>query len=170
MSNGILNPLVLFKTLCCGDSFESFSQDDSDEYTQHRVWCMILGYCYCISKLGFSLLSASLNDLVTSIVSFSHNVCWPADKNDLVFEAYLFCHLQMISIWAKSKISSLIYRIDHEVNSSLLLFIASDQMPFPGPTSIFQTTRTSQTSEINLMGMFLWTQKVRQYWIIHALK
>ena len=36
-SDGILNLLVLFQTLCCGYSLESSLRDDSNEYPQHRV-------------------------------------------------------------------------------------------------------------------------------------
>ena len=41
-SNSILNPLILFQTLCCGYSFESSQRVNSNEYPQHRVLSTVL--------------------------------------------------------------------------------------------------------------------------------
>ena len=36
-SDSILNPLILFHTLCCRYSLELSQRDNSNEYPQHRV-------------------------------------------------------------------------------------------------------------------------------------
>ena len=82
---GILNPLVLFQTVCCGYSLESSPQGDAIEYPQQRVQYTVLDVLY------FEILTPFYLELWADTLNVNETVMklW-ATLNRLYIDWYVY--------------------------------------------------------------------------------